>query len=101
MIHSSEITWTKRFRHPKEVVNEGSVVEAIVLEVNIDNKRIGLSLRQIEPSPWELFKDANPQGKKIRGTIKNITGNGLFVEVDEGLVGLVRPDQISWQGKED
>ena len=101
LIHSSEMTWTKRFRHPKEIVNAGSVVEAIVLEVDTEKKRIGLSLRQIEPSPWETFKDSNPSGKRVKGTIKNITNNGLFVEVSEGLVGLVRPDQISWQGKED
>ena len=101
LIHSSEMTWTKRFRHPKEIVNAGSVVEAVVLEVDTEKKRIGLSLRQIEPSPWETFKDSNPSGKRVKGTIKNITNNGLFVEVSEGLVGLVRPDQISWQGKED
>jgi len=101
LIHSSEMTWTKRFRHPKEIVNAGSIVEAIVLEVDTEKKRIGLSLRQIEPSPWETFKDSNPSGKRVKGTIKNITNNGLFVEVSEGLVGLVRPDQISWQGKED
>ncbi len=101
LIHSSEITWTKRFRHPKEIVDEGSVVEAVVLDVDTEKKRISLSLRQIEPSPWEIFKDSNPPGKKIKGTIRNITANGLFVEVAEGLVGLVRPDQISWQGKED
>ena len=101
LIHSSEMTWTKRFRHPKEIVNAGSVVEAIVLEVDTEKKRIGLSLRQIEPSPWETFKDSNPSGKRVKGTIKNITNNGLFVEVSEGLVGLVRPNQISWQGKED
>ena len=101
LIHSSEMTWTKRFRHPKEIVNAGSVVEAVVLEVDTEKKRIGLSLRQIEPSPWETFKDGNPSGKRVKGTIKNITNNGLFVEVSEGLVGLVRPDQISWQGKED
>ncbi|NIP37718.1 MAG: 30S ribosomal protein S1 [Candidatus Dadabacteria bacterium] len=101
LIHNSEITWTKRFRHPKEIVKEGSIIEAIVLDVDKEKKRIGLSLRQIEPSPWEIFKDSNPPGKKVKGTIKNITQNGLFVEVAEGLVGLVRPDQISWQGKED
>jgi small subunit ribosomal protein S1 len=101
LIHSSEMTWTKRFRHPKEIVNAGSIVEAIVLEVDTEKKRIGLSLRQIEPSPWETFKDSNPSGKRVKGTIKNITNNGLFVEVSEGLVGLVRPNQISWQGKED
>lgn len=101
LIHSSEITWTKKFRHPKEIVDEGSVVEAVVLDVDTEKKRISLSLRQIEPSPWEIFKDSNPPGKKVKGTIRNITANGLFVEVAEGLVGLVRPDQISWQGKED
>lgn len=100
LVHSSEITWTKNFKHPKEIINNGDVVEAIVIDVDPEKKRVGLSLRQIEPSPWELFKDSNPPGKRVKGVIKNITNNGLFVEVSDGVIGLVRPDQISWQGKE-
>ena len=99
LVHISEITWTKRFRHPKEIVNAGSLVEAVVLDTDTGNRRISLSLKQIEPSPWQLFKENNPPGSKIKGVIKNVTDKGLFVEVDENIVGLVRPDNVSWKGR--
>lgn len=99
LVHISEITWTKRFRHPKEIVQAGSPVEAVVLDVDSGNRRISLSLKQIEPSPWQLFKENNPQNSRIKGVIKNVTDKGLFVEVDENIVGLVRPDNISWKGR--
>jgi len=99
LVHVSEITWTRRFRHPKEVVNIGSRVEAVVLEVDADKKRIALSLRRIERSPWEIFKEQNPQGTKIKVKVRNITDKSVFVEVGEDLVGVVRPQDISWKGK--
>lgn len=99
LVHISEITWTKRFRHPKEIVQAGSPVEAVVLDADSVNRRISLSLKQIEPSPWQLFKENNPPGSRIKGVIKNVTDKGLFVEVGENIVGLVRPDNISWKGR--
>ena len=99
LVHISEITWTKRFRHPKEIVQAGSPVEAVVLDVDSGNRRISLSLKQIEPSPWQLFKENNPPDSRIKGVIKNVTDKGLFVEVGENIVGLVRPDNISWKGR--
>jgi len=99
LVHVSEITWTKRFRHPKEIIDAGSIVEAMVLEVNQGNRRISLSLKQIEPSPWQLFKNENPPKSILKGTIRNVTDRGIFVEVAENIVGLVRPDNISWAGR--
>lgn len=99
LVHVSEITWTKRFRHPKELVHVGSRVEAIVIEVDVEKRRIALSLRRIEPSPWELFKERNPSGTRIKGKIKNVIDKGVFVEVEEDLVGLVHPSDISWKGR--
>lgn len=99
LVHVSEITWTKRFRHPKEVVNVGSRVETIVLEVDVEKRRIGLSLRRVEPSPWGIFKDKNPPGTRIKGKVVNVTDKGVFVEVEEGIVGLIRPSDISWKGR--
>ncbi len=99
LVHVSEITWTKRFKHPKEVVEQGSTLQTVVLEVNSENRRISLSLKQIEQSPWQLFKENNPEGSKIKGTIRNVTDKGIFVEVAENIVGLVRPDSISWEGR--
>ncbi len=101
LVHVSEITWTKKFRHPKEVVNIGSRVEAVVLEVDTDKKRIGLSLRRIERSPWELFKEQNPAGTRIEVKVKKVTAKGILAEVSEDLVGLVRPQDISWRGNTD
>ncbi len=99
LVHISEITWTKKFRHPKEIVSAGSIVEAVVLDADTANRRISLSLKQIEPSPWELFKEKNPPNSRIKGVIKNVTDKGIFVEVDENIVGLVRPDNITWKGR--
>lgn len=99
LVHVSEITWTKRFKHPKEVVEQGSTLQTVVLDVDTDNRRISLSLKQIEKSPWQLFKETNPERTRIKGTIRNVTDKGIFVEVAENIVGLVRPDNISWEGR--
>lgn len=99
LIHVSEMTWTKRFKHPKEIVDAGSIIEAIVLDVNQENRRISLSLKQIEPSPWQIFKNENPAKSVLKGKIRNVTDRGIFVEVAENIVGLVRPDNISWAGR--
>lgn len=98
LVHVSEITWTKRFRHPKEIINFGSRVEAVVLEVHVDKRRMALSLRRIERSPWEIFKEKNAPGTIAKGKIKNVTDRGIFVEVEEDLIGLIRPSDISWKG---
>jgi len=99
LVHVSEITWTRRFRHPKEVVDTGSTVDVVVLDVDQENRRISLSLKQIEPSPWQIFKNENPAKTVIKGKIRNVTDRGIFVEVAENIVGLVRPDNISWAGR--
>jgi small subunit ribosomal protein S1 len=99
LIHISEITWTKRFRHPKEVVTVGSHLEVVVIEVDVEKRRIALSLRRIEPSPWEILKEKTPSGTRVKGKIKNVTDKGIFVEVEEDLVGLVHLSDISWIGK--
>ena len=99
LIHVSELSWTRNFKHPREVVEIDSPVEVVVIEANPDEKKLSLSLRQIEKSPWQIFKDENSIGDVLTGTIKNINEHGLFVEVSEDLVGLVRPENISWQGR--
>jgi len=99
LVHISEITWTKKFRHPKEVVQPGTELEAVVLDVDTGSRRISLSLKQIEQSPWEQFKETHPSGTRIKGIIRNVTDKGVFVEVAENIVGLVRPDNITWKGR--
>lgn len=101
LVHTSEISWVKRFRHPNEVVNIGRRVETMVIEVDLEKKRIALSLKQIDPSPWEIFKEQFPPGSRINGKVQNVNEKGVFVEVGEDLVGLVRPTEISWQGRVD
>lgn len=99
LIHVSELSWTRNFTHPKEIVEIDSPVEVVVIEANPQDKKLSLSLRQIEKSPWQIFKDENNIGDVLTGTIKNINEHGLFVEVSEDLVGLVRPENISWLEK--
>lgn len=99
LVHISELSWTKNFSHPKEVVKIDSPLEVVVMDVNPEERKISLSVRQIEPSPWEIFKDEHTTGTTLHGTIKNINEYGIFVEVQEGLVGLVKPDNISWKGR--
>ncbi len=101
LVHSSEISWIKRFRHPSEVVNIGRRVETMVIEVDSEKKRIALSLKQIDPSPWEIFKERFPPGSRINGKVKNVNEKGVFVELGEDLVGLVRPTEITWKGRVD
>lgn len=101
LVHSSEISWIKRFRHPGEVVNVGRSVEVMIIEVNAEKRRIALSLKQIDPSPWEIFNEHNPPGSRISGKVKNVTERGVFVELGEGLVGLVRATEVSWKGRVD
>jgi small subunit ribosomal protein S1 len=101
LVHSSEISWIKRFRHPSEVVNIGRRVETMVIEVDSEKKRIALSLKQIDPSPWEIFKEQFPPGSRINGRVKNVNEKGVFVELGEDLVGLVRPTEITWKGRVD
>ncbi|MGQ0792758.1 MAG: 30S ribosomal protein S1 [Deltaproteobacteria bacterium] len=98
LVHISEITWTKKFRHPKEIIHVGTAAEAIVLEVDTAKRRISLSLRLLEQSPWEIFKEKTPSGTRVQGKVVNVTDKGVFVEVAEGLVGLMRPSDISWMG---
>lgn len=98
LVHISELSWTKNFRHPKEIVDTGTTLEVKVLDINPEDKRISLSLKQIEKSPWELYQENTKPGTKVKGIIKNVNEIGIFVEVEEDLVGLVRPENISWEG---
>lgn len=99
LVHISELSWTKNFSHPKEIVKVDSPLDVVIMDVNPEERKISLSVRQIEPSPWEIFKDDHATGTRLKGIIKNINEYGIFVEVAEGLVGLVKPDNISWKGR--
>ncbi|MFO8240800.1 MAG: 30S ribosomal protein S1 [Dissulfuribacterales bacterium] len=96
LIHVSEMSWTKRIRHPSQMVNVGDIVEAIVLKVDSKAQRISLGLKQIEPNPWDLVENRYPIGTVIEGTVKNITEFGLFIGIEEGIDGLVHISDLSW-----
>ncbi len=96
LIHVSEMSWTKRVKHPNKVLSIGDDVESIVLALDTDNRRISLGLKQIEPNPWDVIGEKFPTGTIIEGQVKNITDFGIFVGVDEGIDGLVHISDLSW-----
>lgn len=96
LIHVSEMSWTKRIRHPSQMVNVGDIVKAVVLKVDSKAQRISLGLKQIEPNPWDLVQDRYPIGTVIEGAVKNITEFGLFIGIEEGIDGLVHISDLSW-----
>ncbi|MGD9159961.1 MAG: 30S ribosomal protein S1 [Desulfobacteraceae bacterium] len=96
LIHVSEMSWTRKIRHPSQILKVGDDVEAVVLNIDSDNKRISLGLKQVEPNPWEVIGEKYPIGTTIEGRIKNITDFGIFIGIDEGIDGLVHISDISW-----
>ncbi len=96
LIHVSEMSWTKRIKHPNKILNIGDDVESVVLALDTENRRISLGLKQIEPNPWEVIGEKFPIGTIIEGQVKNITDFGVFVGVDEGIDGLVHISDLSW-----
>jgi len=96
LIHVSEMSWTKRVKHPNKVLTIGDEVESVVLALDSDNRRISLGLKQVEPNPWDVIGEKFPMGTIIEGQVKNITDFGIFVGVDEGIDGLVHISDLSW-----
>ncbi len=96
LVHISEMSWTKRVKHPSKVMAIGDQVSAVVLDVDAKAKRISLGMKQIEPNPWTLLEEQYPIGSVIRGQVRNVTDFGIFVGVQEGIDGLVHVSDISW-----
>jgi small subunit ribosomal protein S1 len=96
LIHVSEMSWTKRVKHPSKMVSIGDVAEAIVLDVDEGNRKISLGMKQIEPNPWSVIEDRYPVGTKVTGTVRNITNFGVFIGLEEGIDGLVHVSDVSW-----
>ena len=99
LIHISEMSWTKKAKHPSQIVSVGDTVEAVVLNLDTENKRVSLGMKQIKPNPWDLIEEKYPVGTIIEGRIKNITDFGLFIGIDEEIDGLVHISDISWTKK--
>jgi small subunit ribosomal protein S1 len=96
LIHVSEMSWTRKVRHPSKVVSVGEMIDAVVLDIKPDNRRISLGMKQVVPNPWDVINEKYPIGTTIEGKIKNITDFGLFVGIDEGIDGLIHISDISW-----
>ncbi len=96
LIHVSEMSWTKRVKHPSKMVSIGDVAEAIVLDVDEGNRKISLGMKQIEPNPWSVIEERYPVGTHVRGTVRNITNFGVFIGLEEGIDGLVHVSDVSW-----
>lgn len=99
LVHISEMSWTRRIKHPNRVVSEGEIIRCVVLNLDTDAKKVSLGIKQIEPNPWTLLEDRYPVGTRILGKIRNITDFGLFVGIEEGIDGLVHISDISWTQK--
>jgi small subunit ribosomal protein S1 len=96
LIHVSEMSWTRKIRHPSKVVSVGDVVETVVLDIKPESRRISLGMKQVVPNPWDVISEKYPVGTTIEGKIKNITDFGLFIGIGEGIDGLVHISDISW-----
>ncbi|MBU4287919.1 MAG: 30S ribosomal protein S1 [Proteobacteria bacterium] len=96
LIHVSEMSWTRKIRHPSKVVSIGDMVDTVVLDIKPENRRISLGMKQVVPNPWDVISEKYPTGTTIEGKIKNITDFGLFIGIDEGIDGLVHISDISW-----
>ncbi len=96
LIHVSEMSWTRKVRHPSKVVSVAEEIEAVVLDIKPESRRISLGMKQVVPNPWDVIAEKYPVGTTIEGKIKNITDFGLFIGIDEGIDGLVHISDISW-----
>jgi small subunit ribosomal protein S1 len=96
LIHISEMTWSRRMKHPSKVVKAGDQVEAVVLEVHAKDRRISLGLKQLEPNPWTTIDQRYSVGSVVEGRVRNMTDFGAFIEIEEGIDGLVHVSDLSW-----
>jgi len=96
LIHVSEMSWSKRVKHPSKILTVGDPVEALVLQVDPNERRISLGLKQVAPNPWQLLAEKYETGSRIEGRVRNLTDFGAFVEVEEGIDGLVHISDLTW-----
>jgi small subunit ribosomal protein S1 len=99
LIHISEMTWSRRMKHPSKVMKVGDVVESVILGVNVKDRRISLGLKQLEADPWTTVEQRYSVGSVVEGRVRNMTDFGAFIEIEEGIDGLVHISDISWSKK--
>ncbi len=96
LVHISEMSWSKKPRHPSKIVAVGEEIEVQVLKVEAETKRISLGMKQMQPNPWDVVEESYPVGSVIEGKIKNITDFGIFIGIEEGIDGLIHVSDLSW-----
>ena len=99
LVHISEMSWTRRVNHPSELIQPGDQVEVVVLDINREKQEISLGIKQTEVNPWTLVKEKYPAGTMVQGTVRNLTSYGAFVEIEEGIDGLLHVSDVSWTRK--
>jgi len=96
LVHVSEMTWSKRMKHPSKMVKPGDEVDTIILSVNPNDRRISLGMKQLQDNPWEQLENKYPEGTIIEGRVRNLTDFGAFIEIEDGIDGLVHVSNLSW-----
>ena len=99
LVHISEMSWTRKLRHPSQMVHVGDEVEVVILAVDQEKKRISLGMKQVKPNPWVIVAERYPEGTILEGAIKNITEFGMFIGIEDGIDGLIHVSDISWTKK--
>jgi small subunit ribosomal protein S1 len=99
LVHISEMSWTKRINHPSELVNSGDRIEVVVLGINKDKQEISLGMKQTQVNPWDQVAGKYPPGTMVEGTVRNLTNYGAFIEIEEGIDGLLHISDMSWTRK--
>ena len=99
LVHVTELSWTKRIAKPSDVLQQGQEVESIVLGINRDEQKISLGIRQLESNPWDTVDARYPVGTHIKGKVRNLTSYGAFIELEEGIDGMVHVSDLSWTRK--
>jgi small subunit ribosomal protein S1 len=99
LVHISEMSWTKRINHPSELVSIGDQIEVQVLNINKEKQEISLGMKQVQPNPWDKVAERYPPGTVIKGTVRNLTNYGAFIEIEEGIDGLLHVSDMSWVRK--
>lgn len=99
LVHISEMSWTKRVNHPTELVNIGDKVDVVVLGINKEKQEISLGMKQTQANPWDNVTEKYPEGKEVTGTVRNLTNYGAFIELEEGVDGLLHVSDMSWTRK--
>jgi small subunit ribosomal protein S1 len=99
LVHVSEMSWTKQIAHPSEVVKPGDQVDCVVLDINVERQEISLGMKQTEANPWTKVQERYPAGTRVKGKVRNLTNYGAFIEIEEGVDGLLHVSDMSWTKK--